>query len=690
MATDYETIFKPYLMKNGDVLKNRMIYPNAQQSLLVGPESWPNEAMIDDVADFCRAGASLMCFGQFDAMGGGAAPRKHTGAKTNSPEWDYSDPRIFNYLAQMAEVAHMFGTKLLIKLSPAFPAGYNFWGGDADSMFPVPYDDRLKMPGQGTVEFKRPKMTMEQMKARVAPYDMCQQVIQDLVKMCLEYKRAGWDGMSFRADRFIDACTNLRDDEYSGEIENRGKFQLDLYTEIKKACGEDFLIEIALMGDSPYGHDGKIPHGYTEDEFVRFCKLVEPVIDIVEVRERSGMGYQCTGWNSTLHDHPCLGYVTSLRNAGFKGTVAVNGGFNDPDEMEDILNQGEVDLISCGRTFRAEPNFMDKLRSDGKEVPTPCLFCNKCHGSPMSAPVHTCSVNPRDAQGHRLPAIIKPPVKKKKVAIIGGGPIGMRTACYVAERGHDVTLFEKRDVLGGKTADYGSLYPTQWPMERYRKWLIDEMVRRGVEVKLNAEPSPDEITAAGFESVIACTGSTEKRPPIEGADTEGVLQNSDIYERKAEVGQNVVVVGGGVVGTETAIYLASIGKNVKVITRQDVLMQGEARPHGPFYSFEVILPELGYGGMGCAWTKYDNIKPYYNTIATMITPTSVTCTRADGTVEVLECDTVIVSGGYVANTSEALRYGSCVKEFYIAGDCDKRSTDIMSGTLQAFGKANLI
>lgn len=689
MATDYKTIFMPYQLRTGDVLKNRMIYPNAQQSLLVGPESAPNEAMIDDLADFCYSGASLMCFGQFDAMGGGAAPGKHTGGHTNSPEFNYSDPRTFNYLAQLAHVAHMYGTKVLIKLAPAFPRGYTFWGGDAASLFPVPYDDRLKMPGQGTVEVRRPTLTMEQMKARVAPYEMCQQVIKDLVEMCKQYKRAGWDGMSFRADRFIDACTNLREDEYSGEIENRGKFQLDLYKAIKEACGDDFLIEIALMGDSPYGHDGKIPHGYTEDEFIRFVKLVEDYVDIVEVRERNGVGYQCTGWNSTLHDHPCLDYVTHLRQAGFKGTIAVNGGFNDPDEMEEILNKGEVDLISCGRTFRAEPRFLEKLRSGGKEVPTPCLYCNKCHGSPNGAPVHTCSVNPKDAQGHRLPAIIKPPVRSKKVAVIGGGPIGMRAACYAAERGHQVTLFEKAEVLGGKTRYYASLYPTQWPMERYRLWLVDELARRGVEVRTNCAPSPEDIEQEGFEAVIACTGSHEKRPPIEGADAAGVWQNQDVYEGRAVIGDKVVVVGGGIIGTETAIYLASLGKDVKVLTRQEVLMLGEARPHGPHYSFEVILDGLGYGGVGCAWTKYDNIKPYYNATTTKITPNSVTYVK-DGEEFTLDCDTVIVSGGYEADTAEALKYAACTKEFYIAGDCDRRSTTIMSGTLQAFGKANLI
>lgn len=691
MATEYNKVFLPYQLKTGDVLKNRIIYPNAQQSFMVGPETWPTEAMIDDLADFCYSGASLMCFGQFDKFGGGAIPTKHTGKKSHFPGFNYEDPGTWNYLAQIATTAHMYSTKVLVKLAPAFPQGYNYWGGDAAALFPPVDDIRLKMPTQGVGDFRQKKsqLTMEEMKARCAPKEMIQQVIQDLVDLCVMYKRAGWDGMSFRADRFIDACTNVRDDEYGGEIENRGRFQLELYTAIKKACGDDFIIDIALMGNSPYGHDAKIPHGYTEDEFIRFVKLVEDVIDIVEVREQSGVGYQPNNYNSTLHDHPCLNYAKHLREAGFKGTIAVNGGFNDPEEMEAILEEGIVDLISTGRTFRAEPKFMNKLRSGGKEVPAPCIRCNKCHGSPVKVPVCGCSVNPKVAIGHRLPAIIKPVEHSKKVAIIGGGPIGMRTACFAAERGHQVTLFEKADTLGGKARYYASIYPSQWPMERYRLWLIDELARRGVEVRLNCEPTPEALKAEGFESIIACTGSSEKRPPIEGADLPGVWQDQDVYEGRAEVGQKVVVVGGGIVATETAMYLASLGKDVTILTRQEILMLGESRPHGPHTSFEVIIPEKGYGGIGGAWVIYDNLKPIYEVTTTKITPTSVTYVQ-DGAEVTIDCDSVIVSGGYEPCVAEALKYSECTHEFYIAGDVNKKSTCLLDGTLDGFGKACLL
>lgn len=688
MACDYKKVLEPYRLKNGQYLKNRIVYPNAQQSLLVGPESWPTEAMIDNMSEICSSGASLISFGQYDKLGGGAVPTKHTGGKWFFPSFDYDDARTFNYVAQAAYVAHMSGTKILVRLGASFPQGYSYGGGDAYSMFPPPDDDRLKV-GIGTREPKKRKIfTKEEMIARIAPKEMIQDVIQEIVDMCLKYKKAGWDGMSYRADRYIDASTNLRTDEYGGEIENRGRFLLELFTAIKEACGKDFMVEIAMMGNSPYGHDANMPHGYTEEEFIRFVKMVEDVIDIVEVREQSGVGYQGCMWNTTLHDHPSLGYAKHLREAGFQGTIAVNGGYNDPEEMDAIIGEGVVDLISCGRTFIAEPRFIAKLQSKGKEAPTPCIYCNKCHGNPNKPTLVYCSVNPQDGQAQRIPAVVKPPLNLKKVAVIGGGLIGMRAACFAAERGHKVTLFEKTDFLGGK-ARYAAMYPMKWSIERYRLWLIDELGRRGVEVRMNCAPEPEDLTQEGFDAVLACTGSLEKRPPIQGADGEGIWLDEDVYEGRAAIGDKVVVVGGGAVATETAMYFAGLGKDVTVLTRQGALMLSDSRMHGPHEQVEVIVDGLGYGGLGGAWAAFDNLKPVYGVTTTKITPHKVTYVK-DGEELTIDCDSVVVSGGYEPCTEEALKYYGCTSEFYMAGDVEKESTCLWDGNLRAYGKANLL
>jgi 2,4-dienoyl-CoA reductase-like NADH-dependent reductase (Old Yellow Enzyme family)/thioredoxin reductase len=712
MAKEYTNIFKPCVLDNGAVLKNRIIYPNAQQSYITGVESSPNEALLVDLAEFCRSGASLMNFGHFGSMGGGAAahtgdekkknalkmhdPAYHKEYPEQAPFFDYGDARTWNMVAQIGATAHMFGTKLLVKLAPSF-SGCSFDGGDAKTLFPAPEgDDRLPKWEEIMDTFphifpwasKSKNLTIEQMKATLATKEQIKEAINSAVEMCKIYKHFGWDGVSMRGDRFIDASTNLREDEYGGPIENRGRLLLETFQAVKAACGDDFIIEVAMPGESPHGHDAHLPHGYTEEEAITFLKMVEPYIDLVEIRERSGSGYQNHGYNSELTVHPCLEYAKHLREAGFTKAIAVNGGFNDADDMESILGSGVVDLISCGRTFRAEPKFMQKLRSNGAEVPMPCLRCNKCHG-PESG-VCGCSVNPKDAIHHRIPAIIPEPTTSKKVAVIGGGPIGMRTALFAAERGHQVTLFEKDGQLGGKMGYYSAIYPQKWPFKRYLDWMVDEMGRRGVtDIRLNTEISPEELKAAGYDAVFACTGSHEKRPPIEGADAQGVYLDEDIYFGKVDAGQKVVIVGGGSVASETAMYLASLGKDVTILTRQEILMKGEFRIRGPHMAFEVIEPELGYGGIGGAWVKYENLKPVYRATAKKITPTAVTYEK-NGQEQTIEADTVIVSGGYVPYAAEALAYSDSAKEFYIVGDADKGCSSLMESNRRAYGLVSLL
>ncbi len=723
--TDYKNVFKPLVLRNGVVLKNRICYSNGQQTFSASPSNGPDELMMTDLAMFARSGASLMSWGHFGSMGGGAAPRpkmeidkkaiRASGKRvvTDSPfpgpgtaaAYDYSDGRTWNMIGQAAQTAHLYDTRILVKLGAAFPKGKCLNGieeFDERLIFPLPTaekDIRFTVPNDATsnpmytvwmgiVGAGEKAPTMEQLKAKIATKEEIHDAIEDVVDMCQRYKNAGFDGMSIRGDRWgVNACTNIREDEYGGEIEGRGRFMLELFTKIKEVCGPKFLIEVVMPGDSTHGHDGQLPHGYTEEEFIRLMRLLEDVIDIVEIREPIGCGYQCLGYNSQLHSHVSAGIAKDLRAAGFTKAIAVNGGYHDPDEMEEILAEGSVDLISTVRSFRAEPNFMEKLRSGGAEAPTPCIRCNKCHGSYEGRNV--CSVNPKDSLNHRIPLIVNAPKRSKKVAVIGGGLIGMRTACLAAERGHHVTVFEKDSKLGGKAAYYSPIYPGLWPINRYLNWLIGETERRGVEVRLNTAPEPEDLKQEGYEAVIACTGSQEKRPPIKGADAPGVWKNEDIYYGNVEPGNQVVIVGGGVVSTETAMYLASRGKDVTVLSRQEILMKNCFYPHGPYFGNLLYVPELGYGREGPCWTKYDNLKPIYNAFTKKITPHSATYVK-DGKEQTIEADTVLVSGGFEPLLDEAMRYSEITPEFYTAGDVRFDCSCLMQGNYTAYGRAIML
>lgn len=673
MNFPYTKLFSPFTLQNGLVLKSRITSPNALHGLNQGPETWPAEPQIFEATEFASSGASLFSYRHYGKFGGGAFGNRALGDhvdKAHIPLLDYTDPSTQNYLCQIASQAHMYGAKILIKLEQAFPDGYSYGGGNAGELFPYPSPFPPRKVGPA------------------CPKELFPEIIVDMVALLKKYKSWGYDGMNFRCDRYIDAATNLRTDEYGGEIENRGRFTYELFSAIKKELGSDFIIEGAYPGCQTYGADGELPHGYTLDEAIRFAKLIEDCVDILQIRAESGAAYHPTGYNSKPHVHPNLLLCRAFKEAGVKVPLAANAGFFNPDDMEAAVESGDCDLISAGRLFIAEPEFAKKVFSFPVESPTPCVMCNKCHGTDSPPWLAFCTVNPKSGIGHRLPAIVKPPIKLKKVAVIGGGAIGMRTACYAAEKGHRVTLFEKTGYLGGKLK-FADVYDFKWPFRRYRLWLIDELARRGVEVKVNCEPSPDMLRAEGFDAIIACTGSTAKRPDISGADLPGVWTSEDVYEGRAALGRRVVVVGGSEVGTETGMHLAMNGREVTVITRQKMLMPNEMRPHGPHGQFVKIDPELGYGTTVPAWGVLENLTEITEANTTAVTATSVTYIK-DGKEYTIDCDSVIVNGGYAECRDDAFRYVGCAPEFYLAGDVEDNCGNIQQGNLSAFGKASLL
>lgn len=679
MSFPYQTLLSPYQVNDRVTLKNRIIFPNALHGTIQGPEKWPAESMMNEFAQICSSGASLFSFPHFGKLGGGSA----RSGPSNVPIFDYNDPSLHNYLCQAAAQSHMFGSKILVKLGAAWPDGYTYGGGDARSLFPLPEGTPITYPRNRA----RP-LTRREMLNRICPKELLPHLVEELVDMAEQYQSWGFDGISFRVDRYIDASTNLRTDEYGGDIENRGRFCYEVFQAVKKRLGPDFLIEVAMPGAQDHGMNGEMPHGYTLEEAIRLCKQMEDVVDIIQLRDSGFMRYHANGFNSHFHEHESLTYCQAFKEAGIRCTIAANAGFVDPEDMEAALDSGVCDLISAGRVILAEPEFTKKLYSFPEERPTPCIQCNICHGN-KKFPLAVCAVNPKTGMQHRLPGILTKPLRSKKVAVIGGGPIGMRAACFAAQAGHKVTLFEKNDYLGGKMK-YADVYAFKWPLKRYREWLKEELVRRKVEVRMCCEPAPETLSAQGFDAVIACTGSVAVRPNVPGADGQGVWTAEDVYMGRAELGQRVIVVGGGSVATETALHLAQIGKNVTIITRKDALAMEDYNPHdGLHVHSEVIIPELGYGGYIPAWRAYDNFAEIYRAKTVLVTPNSVTYLKA-GKETTLEADSVVVTGGYQSCQKEALQYAGCVPEFYMAGDVEADCNDLQGGNVSAFGRASLL
>lgn len=393
-------------------------------------------------------------------------------------------------------------------------------------------------------------------------------LIEDYVHQCKELQRLGFDMvtiyMSYRSSILCNSLSpllNRRTDKWGGKtIAERARLPLEVFRRIKEACGKDFLIEVQTSAEE----EGP---GLTVAEWLKFCKLCEGLVDIFQVRGWDGSNTHVNGYNSKLEAPTNLKYAEAFKKANIKALVAPVGGFGDPDMMEKFLAEGKADLISMARGLMVDYEFGAKLIAGRGEDVVPCVFCMKCN-------CPTCTTNPYQGLLH-TPDAIKPVGDLKRVAVIGGGPAGMRAAIDAADRGHSVTLYEASDTLGGqlKQATRPSF---KWPYMRYYQYLLRELAKRPIHIRLSTTATPNMIRSESFDAVICALGSMPKNIPVPGADSANVLFTEDVYGHEDQLGRRVVVIGGGESGRETALHLAQCGHKVTMLTRGQELYSENA------------------------------------------------------------------------------------------------------------------
>lgn len=660
MSKKYKHLLSPYKIGNV-VIKNRTMYPNAAPPHLQGPEKFPAEGMIAYYANLAKNGCAIITMPEW------SNPNQHKGDYysdlSHKPSFDHSDPSVGNYLSQLADDVHFYGSKILIDFNifSGFPQGYSLNGSK----------------GGGGPQGNRPP-------TQPAPKEMIQQNIREFVEKCRRFRSCGFDGYSMRVEGILPASggrmgPSLRNDEYDGScLENRTRYIFECAAAVKKEF-PDWIIEFGIAGEQPVGYTGGV-QGYTLDTAIEFAKLCEGRIDILQLREKDICKSHPTGFTFRKGEHEVIRYAQAIKEAGVTNLLLQPvGGFQDPEEIESYLAAGKCDIIGMARAFMADPEYGVKLYEGRGEDITPCLWCNKCHCTVLDDPdpwLSVCSVNPKMGIEHKLGRMVDPVRRSKKVAVIGGGPAGMRTAIYAAQRGHDVTLYEKSDKLGGQTI-YGDHASFKWPIGEYKAWLIRQVEKEGVKVIMNCAPTPGMITDGGFDTVVACTGAAPKIPAsMEGfADETGKLKEeywfcTDVFGHEAELGENVVIVGGSETGIETAMYLCENGHNVTVLTRQNTVGHDCSRLHYITMAFVGIDPATGREGLLPAWAAYENLKGITGVTTKKVEGGKVFYVDADGAEHVIEADSVVLCGGMKAASDEALAFADAADEFYLAGDCD--------------------
>ncbi len=452
-------------------------------------------------------------------------------------------------------------------------------------------------------------------------------------------KRAGFGmvmihgGHGWLINQFLSPCFNHRTDEYGGSLENRCRFAARVLDSVRAAVGERFPIEFRMSGSELF--EG----GYDVLEGAAIAHELEDKIDLLHV---SAGTYQ-RGFGDThpsmFKKHGANVYLAAEIKRHVSIPVATIGGINDPAQMEEIIASGKADVIYMARELLADPQLPRKVREGREDEIVHCLRCFTCMAERAQTSTRRCTVNPligRELEGFE----VAPARERRHVLVAGGGPGGLYAAYTAARRGHDVTLCEAEDELGGVLKSEIAL-----PFKRDMYDLTasyERLARRaGVKIELGCRVTPELVAEREPDALIVAVGARPLVPPIPGLDGKNVIVVNDYYKHVDEVADTVVVMGGGLAGCECAIALGMQGKHVELIEMRDVLAPDANVRHRPLLLEQV--DRFVSVHTGCR--------------ALEVTPAGVVCENAEGERVQIAGKTVICALGQrsCTDTVEGLR-----------------------------------
>jgi 2,4-dienoyl-CoA reductase-like NADH-dependent reductase (Old Yellow Enzyme family)/thioredoxin reductase len=498
--------------------------------------------------------------------------------------------------------------------------------------------------------------------------DLIEQVIENFAAAALRVKKAGFDmilvhgGHGWLLAQFTSPLTNKRVDEYGGSLENRARFPLRVLERIREVCGPDLAIEYRMSVDE------LVSGGLSEEEGVRFARLIEEKVDCFQA-SCGTMGEP----RLIPYTHPAyflpegqnVRFAAVLKQAVSKPVTAV-GGIVDLDLAERVVTEGSADMVAMARALIADPGLPNKGRRGlGGEV-VPCIRCNECMATLYSHRPLRCTVNPLAGLDTEYPKVPRAD-SKQKVVVVGGGPAGLEAAKVAAERGHQVVLFEKHGWLGGNLF-VASRPPFKAEMKRFLDYLVSQIEAMPIDVRLGTSADPGTIRAECPDHLVVAVGAEPARPDIRGIGEAGVVWAGDAFADAAEIGDRVVVAGGGGIGCEAALHLARKGKKVTVVEMLD-----EAALDFNFINRGLLLDLL--------------VKEHVDlrTGSTVIGFSSrgVTVAGASGAQEEINADTVVLSLGMRPRDVEAEAFRGLAPWVHVVGDC-VRPRLVVDAVLEGF------
>ncbi len=556
----------------------------------------------------------------------------------------------------LADSVHAYGTKLGVQL---FHPEYDV---DAiNSLFMQKKFDEMRQRLHHDMMFFTDEVSEEMLMA----------IIDKMCACAVRAQKAGVDVIQIHGDR-LNGCLcstrmNHRTDKFGGSLENRVRFARMLTRAIRKAV-PGMVIDYKLSIVTPQRGKG----GIDEADAVQFAQwLVEDGVDMFHVAQANHTGNMA----DTIPPMGVQPYGFFVKIAGdikkaVNVPVSAVGRIVDADMAARVIESGMADIVAMGRPLLADPDWGTKIAAGKACDIRRCISCNKgCTDAIQNRQFLSCVLNAEN--GYENTRSIQPAAQKKKIAVLGGGPAGLEAARVAALRGHDVTLFEKTTSLGGQL-NIACVPPRKEEMRRAAQDLIHAVCNAGVHLCMGQTRTAEQLKDAGFEAVINAVGAHSAAPRIPGIDSVNVADAWKVLAGEQQVYGTVAVIGGGMVGCETAEYLAARGCKVSVIEMMDKIAAGEST---------TILPTLleNYKTYGVEQYPSHKVKEFRMD--------AVVCENKDGAEVTIPCDYIVLAMGARSNAFDAAALEAAGIPVYSIGDAAGKAADISNAIRTGYDTA---